>query len=178
MKEIYKDIPGWDGYYQASNLGNIKSVTRIVNHKRLGQQTVYERILKPNIVCGYRQVILSKDGKRNYQKVHRLVAETFISNPDSKKQVNHIDGNKLNNCIDNLEWNTPSENQIHAFNKGLSKPRRGKANNFTKLTKEQVIEIKKLLKQKTHSHRQIGEIYGVTRQAIGRINTGKNWAWL
>ena len=178
MKEIYKDIPGYVGYYQASNLGNIKSLNRVVKCKRLGQQIIKERILKPNIVSGYAQVLLSKYGKRKDKKVHRLVAETFIPNPHNKEQVNHMDGNKLNNSLENLEWNTCSENQLHAVKTGLSKPRRGKDNNFTKLTKEQVIEIKKLLKSKTHTHSQIAKIYGVCRQAIGKINTGKNWTWL
>lgn len=111
MQEIWKDIPNYQGLYQISNLGNIRS---LLNGSK--------RVLKPNPSnCGYYKVELYNNGKSKVFYIHRLVANSFIPNPDNKKQVNHIDGDKSHNCVDNLEWVTPSENQKHAFSIGLSK---------------------------------------------------------
>ena len=71
--------------------------------------------MKANNVCGYLQVALQKHKKRKDEKIHRLVAEAFIPNPENKPQVNHLDGNKLNNYYKNLEWCTNGENQIHSY---------------------------------------------------------------
>ena len=110
MLEIWRDIKNYEGIYEVSNLGRIKSISR--------NGTIKEnRILKPNKVMGYSQVGLQKYGTRKYKKIHRLVAEAFIPNPENKKEVNHKDGNKANNCVDNLEWVTTSENQLHSYYK-------------------------------------------------------------
>ena len=108
MLEIWRNIKDYEGIYEVSNLGRIKSISR--------NGTIKEnRILKPNKVMGYSQVGLQKYGTRKYKKIHRLVAEAFIPNPENKKEVNHKDGNKTNNCVDNLEWVTTSENQLHSY---------------------------------------------------------------
>ena len=102
-EEIFKDIEGYEGLYEVSNRGNMKSL----NYRRTGK----ERILKPQKNrCGYLQVQLWKDGKAKNYLVHRLVAEAFIPNTDNLPQVNHIDENKQNNCMDNLEWCSRSYN--------------------------------------------------------------------
>lgn len=102
--ETYKDIKGYEDLYQVSNIGNVKSVFR------------YNQILKPQLDSdGYLYVGLYINGKRKYKDVHRLVAENFISNPENKPEVNHKDGNKLNNNDWNLEWNTDKENTNHAL---------------------------------------------------------------
>lgn len=125
-KEIWKDIPNYEGMYQISNLGNVKSIYKNGNTK----------ILTGGIKKGYRQVILVKNKKRKYASVHRLVAETFIPNPNNLPQVNHKDGNKSNNNVDNLEWCTQSENQIHAYKNGLQKPLYAKINPKAKKVKQ------------------------------------------
>lgn len=103
--ERWRDIPGYEGLYQVSSLGNV----------RRG-----ERIKKPHTDHGgYLTVWLSKNAKMKCLKVHRLVAQAFIPNPDDKRTVNHIDGNKKNNGVENLEWATHSENIIHANKTGL-----------------------------------------------------------
>ena len=104
--EIFKTIIGYDGLYQVTSSGRIFSLR---NNKFL--------ILSPDSK-GYLRVQLFNHGKRTY-KVHRLVAQTFIPNPENKPQVNHIDGNKKNNCVANLEWCTNQENQTHAWKNGL-----------------------------------------------------------
>lgn len=149
MKEIWKTIQGYENRYEVSNLGRVKSLERIDRYNR----KIEEKILAPRKhTGGYLRVQLSK--KDFY--IHRLVAEAFIPNPENKSQVNHIDGNKRNNRVDNLEWNTPLENNLHAIRTGLSKKDRdfmikmANCENHKKaiakrreFTKEQIIEIRK-----------------------------------
>ena len=112
MEEIWKPIKGYEGLYEVSNLGRVKSLKRW-HHPR-------ENILKNKFTTdGYYETALLKNGKYKYIRTHRIVAQTFIPNEMNKKEVNHKDGNKLNNCVDNLEWVTSSENQKHAYNLGL-----------------------------------------------------------
>lgn len=110
--EIFKDVPNYEGIYLVSNTG------KIISKKRLGtpggKMTGF-------ISKGYRRVLLSKNGNKKNHSVHRIVAETFIDNPFDKPNVNHIDGNKKNNHVSNLEWCTDSENQLHAYRLGLQK---------------------------------------------------------
>lgn len=121
MKEIWKDIKGYEGCYQISNLGNTKSLERYVNTNGNSKRLVKEKILKKTIDnTGYYVVSLWKNNKHSRPHVHRLVAETFIINQNNKPYINHIDGDKLNNNINNLEWCTPKENNIHAYQLGLN----------------------------------------------------------
>lgn len=126
MEEIWKDIQGYEGLYQVSNMGRVKSLERFRYAKTIGEKDwvapVNERILKPGICRGYCQVVLNKNGTKSRFQVHRLVATAFIPNPENKSQVNHINGNKVDNRLENLEWVTPSENQIHAIKTGLVGP--------------------------------------------------------
>lgn len=108
MEEIWNDIKGYEGKYKVSNLGRIKSLRK----NKVLKQTINKR-------DGYFYVGICKDGKRKNRKVHRLIAETFMPNPKNKPTVNHIDGNKENNCISNLEWCSQSENMKHSYRIGL-----------------------------------------------------------
>lgn len=123
--EIWKDIKGYEGIYQISNLGRVKSLARKIPIEAWGKKrlrSIPERIMQLEQVNGYFTLSLKKDGKRKHHKVHRLVAESFLENHEEKRCVNHIDGNKENNCVDNLEWVTHSENMIHASKTGLYVP--------------------------------------------------------
>lgn len=101
MKEIFKDIKGYEGLYQVSNYGNVKSLKNNI-------------IKKPSkLPKGYLQMRLSKNGKCKYISIHRLVAQAFIPNPQFKPCVNHKDCNPQNNCVDNLEWCTYKENNSY-----------------------------------------------------------------
>lgn len=119
MKEIWKDIKNFEGSYQVSNLGRVKSLSRKRNRI---YGVVRERILRAGINRdGYACVILfNKLGKKGF-KVHRLVAKAFVLNNENKPQINHKDGNKCNNNISNLEWVTHSENALHAIENNLMK---------------------------------------------------------
>jgi len=120
MKEIWKDIPNYEGYYQASNLGRIKSLERIIIRRDKKSYLQKETILKQaKNKKKYYQVGLSKNFKHKTISVHRLVAQAFIPNPDNLPQVNHIDGHKENNCVDNLEWCDNLYNMQHSYKLGL-----------------------------------------------------------
>lgn len=115
MNEIWKDIVGYEGQYQVSNLGNIISL----NYGRSGKP----HLMKPTITHdGYYRVHIGGKKHPLMKTVHILVAKAFIPNPDNKPQVNHIDGDKTNNCVTNLEWVTGKENIHHAIVNGLRKP--------------------------------------------------------
>lgn len=123
MKEIWKDIEDYEKIYQISNLGRIKSLSRFVNNcKNYGSIGFYtkEKILKLAISkTGYYICTLFKNGKGKTFKVHRLIAKAFIENPNNYKIINHIDGNKLNNNLNNLEWCNHSHNNKEAYKQGL-----------------------------------------------------------
>lgn len=117
VKEIWKPIKNYEGFYEVSNLGRVKSLQRGVPYKRWGDslKTIQTKILsQKKSTALYEQVVLSKNGAKKDYLTHRLVAETFIPNPENKPEVNHIDGNKKNNSLKNLEWVTRIENKEHA----------------------------------------------------------------
>lgn len=122
---------------------------------------------------GYLQVAFGTAKVKRTFLVHRLVAESFIPNPENKPQVNHIDGNKLNCHISNLEWVTPRENLIHAFKTGLQK--RGEAHGRSKLTEEQVREIRYRYANEKISYAQLSRDYNVNPNSIKRILNGETW---
>lgn len=118
IKEVWKPVKDYEELYEVSSLGNVRSITR------------YKKILKPGLVRGYPHITLynSKNKKNKNYNIHRLVAETFIDNPNNLPQVNHKDGNKLNNSVDNLEWCTCKENILHGIKNGLKIYKKGTQN--------------------------------------------------
>lgn len=137
--EIWKDIPNYEGLYQISNLGNVKSLYRIANNNHI----IHEKILKPQEnYNGYLIVNLYKNNKMKAKLIHRLVGKTFIDNPNNYNYINHIDKNKSNNNIDNLEWCTQSYNVI--YSKGRKINQYDKNNNFIK-TWNSIVDIKRAL---------------------------------
>jgi len=126
IEETYLPCVGFEGLYEVSNLGNVRSVDRVlrINRKGTQYQVFYPSMLISIRVssCGYCTVAFQKDGKGSTQLVHRLVAQAFIPNSENKRTVNHKDGNKRNNNLSNLEWMTHGENIRHALDNGLSNP--------------------------------------------------------
>jgi hypothetical protein len=155
--EIWKDIPGYEGVYQASSLGRIKSTYR------------QKRILKPQKGTKYHHVRLSKAKEITIHLVHRLIAKTFLENPENKRTVNHIDGNPYNNIVQNLEWATHTENinhKIKILKKGIG--RKGKVQ---KLNKEIVLQIR----QSELSCLKLSKQYNVYASTIWNIKTKRTW---
>lgn len=116
MIEIWKDIQGFENKYQVSNIGRVKSLSYFNNLGKFKKSIILKKRLTDR---GYNTAVIYNDGKQKTFKVHRLVAIEFIPNPQNKPFVNHIDGNKENNIVSNLEWCTHSENIKHAFKIGL-----------------------------------------------------------
>ena len=157
--EQWKPIEGTDGKYEVSNLGRVRT-----NGKRPGMLKLTKQ------KSGYRYAMIQlSNGKQKNCRVHRLVAEHFLPNPDNMKEVNHKDGNKDNNRADNLEWCTRSHNVKHSFDTGLNKPHRwtpeerkqiSERNKGQVITSEQREKISKALKGRKHpevSARQNGK---------------------
>lgn len=148
MTEIWRDIPKYEGYYQVSNLGKVKSVKRTIKYKDGRIYKYHSKILKPKKdTKGYLQVSFNVNGLKSNHRIHRLVAETFIGKPKGKLiSVNHIDGVKTNNNLANLEWVTYSENtkkghELGLFDKAVEKTRKRMLNNQYN-SKSVVLEIK------------------------------------
>lgn len=171
MKEIWKDIKGYEGFYRVSNFGRIKSVKRLIKRSDGTTQKVREHILRSNQSgAGYYQVVLSKNNQSKYPLVHRLVAEAFLNNPENKTQVNHKDGNKSNNNADNLEWVSCSENAIHAFSHNLRR-----VNKTYKLTPQEMKYVKNhyAFRHPEFNSNALGKRFGVSGTTIMRIVSGK-----
>lgn len=124
MSEIWKDIPGYVGFYQISNLGNVRSLKRKVNNSGNGtQRETKEMLMNPwDNGNGYLVVSLQKNHKRKNHYVHRLVACAYVNNPDNLGFVNHLDFNKHNNAASNLEWCTQREN-VNYSKEHMKKPK-------------------------------------------------------
>lgn len=167
MEEIWKDIKGYEELYQVSNLGRVKSFKR-------GK----ERILG----CGnkdysYRKAILCKNNIRTTKNVHRLVAESFIPNSNNLPEVMHIDDNPANNNLSNLKWGTQADNRNDKISKNRQARVKGEDNGKSKLTTQQVIDIKnELISYKYGDNTKIANRYKVDRRTISKIKTGVNWA--
>lgn len=151
MEEIWKEIPGYEGLYQISSLGKIKSLNRIIVNCKGVKKRIPEKLLA---ICKHKQghhvVRLWKNNATKLFNLYRLLAIVFIPNPENKKEVNHINGDRISwPVLENLEWATPSENMKHAFKTGLSKGtyEKGFAHKLCKVKEPESLEIKRLRKE-------------------------------
>jgi len=122
MEEVWKDVVGYEGLYEVSNLGHVRSLDRYVAHHTAGMALRRGKIMKGSFDGNYLNVSLTKDRKTKSVRIHRLVAMAFMPNHDGLPQVDHIDCNKLNNRVDNLRWCTSAENTRFAKENGLLHP--------------------------------------------------------
>lgn len=170
-KETWLDIKGYEGFYQVSNLGRIRSIDRISCGRNLKGRIIKQTKNKMD----YMLCILSKEGKTSTKKVHRLVAEAFLVNTDNKPQVNHINGIKYQNNVENLEWATFSENQTHAYKNGLSISSKGESHGRSKITEDIVLEIRNFYKEKNIGYKKLGDLFGLSKSNIRSIVKRETW---
>lgn len=181
MNEIWREIPGFDGRYLASSLGNLKSISVAVSHCPKGKwlkRVIPEKAIKTSSdKFGYRRTTLTHNGKRKNWLVHRLIAISFIRNPDNLPCVNHIDSCTHNNRIENLEWVDHAGNMRHAALRGrmASNSGKGMKSPAAKLTDDLVIEIKIRLAD-GEGPASISLDYAVTPSAISEIKSGRSWS--
>lgn len=196
--EIWKDIDGYEGLYQVSNLGNVKSL--MFGPKNRPYLQNHPKLLKlAKSSTGYTHVQLYKDGKSSTKLVHKLVANAFIPNPLSKPEVNHLDANRANNVVENLEWVTHSENLLYAIKIGNRKPSR--RSSHMSIAKSKALPCKKsvpvrnnkkqvlqytpdgIFVKKWNSIAEIEEFYkcnrtGITNCLSGKNKTSINYRWI
>lgn len=173
-KEEWRDVKDFEGLYQVSNAGRVK---RIAGGMGATPGHILKLFKRPD---GYLEVTLCRGGKRKHTYVHRLVAKAFLGNaPSPKHQINHKNGDKADNRVENLEWVTPSENNRHAY-RVLGKeptvaPLKGEAHGSSILTRQQVIKIRQLSDTGEHTQRELAEMFGVGHVTIGDIVRRETW---
>jgi len=174
--EVWKDIKGYEGYYQVSSLGYVKSLSKTIIRKDGKPLNVKGGLLKQNLQrSGYQYVKLcSHDGQISYS-VHRLVAKAFKSNPENKPQVNHINGIKTDNRAKNLEWCTAKENVQHSIAMGLHNNYGGENSPFAKLTENQVIEIRNKYIPHRYTAKKLANEYNISEGGIRAIIYRESW---
>ena len=177
MNEEWQDIAGWQGLYAVSTLGRVRSYDRGMIDRNTGTAYLHKgRVLTMKKSGLYHGVSLFLDGVGRRFYIHRLVAQAFVPNPSGRPEVNHIDGDKFNNCASNLEWVTRSENAKHAFDTGLRKPSpmpKGEQHHSSKLTENDVRRIRSEFKPGDGP--ALACEFGVTPPVIYRIVNGTNW---
>ena len=179
MNEIWKNIKDYEGLYQISNLGRVRSLKRNNTNGKILKTAINKR--------GYVIAYFSKNNKKYAKKIHRLVAEAFIDNLENKSQVNHIDGNKQNNNINNLEWVSQSENCKHAYQNKLFEKQRNNARK--KLSEHSTAKIVNQLDKngnfikKWYSIKEAGIFFGndkptsIVNCCKGRNKTAYGFKW-
>ena len=172
--EVWLDIKGYEGHYQVSSIGRVKSLARVVeSRKGIFGNKKEKFLLDWDCGKGYRKVKLCKEAIEKSIRVHRLVAETFLDNPYLKLEVNHINGIKDDNRVENLEWATGSENTIHALNNKLKISQKGSEHGMSKLTEKDVLEIRKIGRSK--GLKEVSKIYKVSESLISNVLLNKIW---
>ena len=166
--EIWKPVVGFEGRYEVSNLGNIRSLNY---HRKKGLTKILSQFPDKG---GYMRVRFCEHGRMFTAKVHRVVAESFLPNPEGKREVNHIDGNTKNNALSNLEWVTPSENMRHAYQRGAVK--------LPRVFPVEQIDLAGNVVREWSSARQAGLELGfdpsvITKCCKGKLNKTHGFMW-
>ena len=172
MTERWKDVPGYEGLYQVSDMGRVK--------KLVGTKCKKDRLKKLVLTKNGRfSVSLYKNNREKKMLVHRLVLMAFVGPPASEQITRHLDGNPINNDLNNLKWGTHKENQRDSMEHGTkSDPPRvdnsGSRNGQSKLTESQASKISVMAKAGRHTQRKIAEMFGVTQQTVSDIKVGRS----
>jgi hypothetical protein len=180
--EIWKNIQGYDRIYQISTYGEIRSLDRTVMSGKNRQTFVQGKKLKPvRMKSGHLQITLCKNGVEKTKLLHHLVLETFVGPCPEGMECRHFpDRDPSNNRLDNLLWGTRQENRndmkFHGTNLGCKGNTKGERQHLSKLTSEQIIDIRKKYASGKFTQKQLGELFGVDKTNIGQIVKRKTWA--
>lgn len=171
MTEIWKPVPGYEGVYEVSDRGRVKRITTWANNKT---EKIRRLVVASN---GYHQVSLSQNGIGKVFTVHSIVMEAFVGPRQDGLQVNHKNGIKTDNRLENLEYVTPGENVLHSYRALRRAPSIscGEQSGKSNLTEKQVLEIRHRYEAGSVSQTQLGEHYGVCHQTIHAIVNRKTW---
>lgn len=173
--ETWKEIKGYEGLYECSTHGRVRTVPHTIICRNGMPKPIRQRILTPHFNSnGYLWVCLYKDGIRRFWLIHRLIALTFVSNPEGKPFVNHLSGVKTANLPQNLEWVTRKENVSHAFSTGLIS-HAGEKNSRSKLTAERVALIRSECPPGTRCTRALALKYGISQRRLYDVIRGLCW---
>lgn len=167
--ELWKAVKGYEGLYEVSDKGRIR---RTSDYKLLSIYRYTKRYTNSRS-SGYCRVMLRRDGVTKCAYVHRLVAISFHG-MQKGLEVNHLDGDKSNNALNNLAWSTPKENVRHSFATGLRVPVRGSRHGRSKLNETQIARIRRL--GRSLPQVEVAQQFGVSRALVGLILQGKRWA--
>ena len=168
--EIWKSVQGFEGRYEVSNLGRLRSLDRTSVYKDGRVANIKGTMIKGAITKdGYLVVALNSSCRRY---IHRIVAETFFGKPEFRDTVNHKNGNKIDNRVDNLEYNSFKENNEHARNNGLNSQHAEKCN-LTKFSEQLVSALKAVSAEYNASNKKLAEIFGMSTTHVSDILSGK-----
>lgn len=172
-EEYWVPIKGYEGLYEINNFGQIKRLARMISRPTIGNFYVPDKLLKVvPMSTGYLSVSMTKDGKQTECLVHRLYAEAFIPNPNNLPCVNHIDGNKLNNDLSNLEWCSYSVNNRHATNTCLRKICSGEETTSSKISNSDAHDIRYMYTYKNIGVEELSKEYNLSKTSIRAIIGG------
>lgn len=180
--EEWRAVPGFEGAYEVSNLGRVRSLERVVTvrgrHDGQARRRIRGRILKPGLSVGRPVVNLSSDGSHRHALVHHLVLEAFVGPCPDGQECRHLDDNRQHNKLSNLEWGTRVENMADRRRNGRRRRGvRGEANNAAKLTENDVRLIRRL-RADGMSYQRIGRVVSVGWMAVRSVSNGDTWGWL
>ncbi len=175
-QEFWKPVVGYEGYYEVSDQGRVRSLERTVI--RNGESIVPSRIIAQKLTKnGYLAVNLWRNNKYKTRTVHRLVLEAFVGPHPRGMQACHDDGDRTNNFANNLRWDTPSANNLDKRRHGTNWGPRGTRQKHSKLTEDDVREIRRL-RNLGHKYTELAKHYGVHKSTVEHAATYRNWAWL
>lgn len=182
LKEEWKPCPGYEGYYEISNLGRVKSSAIFIRHDgNWAEEGGYIKKIKIRSQqtnrYGYKTIKLCKLGTCTQARVHRLVAQAFIPTDNPNNQINHIDGDKTNNVVTNLEWVTAAQNMKHAWETGLVNKDHtvGSRHHNAKLDEALAVEIRELYAKGGHTQKELAELYNVKFGTIKDLINRRTW---
>ena len=176
-EEVWKPVVEWEGYYEVSNLGRVRTVPRVIVRSDGTTQSLRGRIRKLQVAHDGRMlVMMCRDSRVQSRLVHRLVARAFLGEPAADQVVCHNDGDPTNNRAENLRWDTASANQMDRVAHGTHS--RGERHNMVKLTERQVHEIRALCDSRSMLQREVADLYGIGQSMVSLIALRRKWDWL